>query len=178
MKLPISRTENIVIQEANKDLLVYDLINDQAFLLNETSAIVFNACDGKTSFSELKRQTKFSDDLILLALDELQKHKLLIGEKNNYFRGVSRREVIRKAGLASMIALPLISSLVAPTATMAQSGGPICFPCSIDIGFPCNNPGGSCSTIRDGLPCHPSCTVCACLVPNGSSSCSSFCLPK
>lgn len=176
MKLPNSRTENIVVQETNNELLIYDLVSNQAFCLNETSAIIFNACDGKTSVNELREQTKFSDDLILLALDELQKHNLLIGEKNDYFKGLSRRKIIRKAGLASMIALPLISTLVAPTAATAQSGGPICVPCSIDIGIICNNPAGGCTTIRVGLPCHPSCTTCACTVPNGSSSCSAVCI--
>ena len=36
--------------------------------------------------------------------------------------GMDRRQLIKKIGLSSMIALPLISSLVAPNAANAQSG--------------------------------------------------------
>jgi hypothetical protein len=132
MNLPKSRTDNIVIQNLTKEVLIYDLLTDKAFCLNETSSIIFNACDGKTSFSQLKSETELSDDVIFLALDELKRADLL--EKNadykSPFIGMSRREVIRKVGLGSLAALPIISSLVAPTAANAQS---------INLSFTCSN---------------------------------------
>ena len=82
--------------------------------------IVFNHCDGQTSFDDLKKKYKFTDDLIYLTLDQL-KDDGLIGEYRSKFQGASRREVIRKVGLASLIALPLFSSAIAPTAAHAQS---------------------------------------------------------
>ena len=118
MKLPNSKTENIVVREVNNELLIYNLLTNQAFCLNETSAIVYLACDGKTTLEELSRQTKFSDDLILLALEGLQKQNLCQGEKIDYFKGVSRREIIRKAGLASMITLPFVASIIAPVSAL------------------------------------------------------------
>ena len=121
MKLPNSKTENIVVREVNNELLIYNLLTNQAFCLNETSAIVYLACDGKTTLEELSRQTKFSDDLILLALEGLQKQNLCQGEKIDYFNGVSRREIIRKAGLASMITLPFVASIIAPVSAQAAS---------------------------------------------------------
>lgn len=121
--LPKSRNENIVVQNAENEVLIYDTVTNQAFCLNETSAKVFNHCDGKTSFDELKRKYKYTDELIYLALDELKKQNLLADDAAylSPFAGMNRREVIRKVGFATMVALPLISTLVAPTAAAAQS---------------------------------------------------------
>lgn len=126
MQLPISRTENIVIQEANNELLIYDLLTNQAYCLNETSALVFNGCNGKTTFEELKRQTKLTDNIIFLALDELKNHNLLIGQYHSPFVGMNRREVVKKVGLATMVALPVVMSIVAPSAANAASGTCAC----------------------------------------------------
>ena len=54
---------------------------------------------------------------------KLKKNKIIEDDQSfvSPFAGMSRREAIRKVGLASMIALPVISSLVASTAAMAQS---------------------------------------------------------
>jgi hypothetical protein len=123
--LPIARHQNVVVQELGKQILIYDLNTHKAFNLNETSSIVYQSCDGKTTLEELKLRTKFTEEIIFLALDELKKENLIEENQpyNSPFSGMSRREAIRKVGLASMIALPVISSLVAPTSAMAQSGG-------------------------------------------------------
>lgn len=119
--LPLARTDSIVVQSANKELLIYDLRINRAFCLNETSACIYQGCDGKTSFETLKKKFGLTDDLILVALDELHKNNLLEGKKINFPNGLSRREVVKKIGFASLVALPLISSIVAPTAANAQS---------------------------------------------------------
>lgn len=119
--LPKARNENIVTQEANNETLVYDLLTNKAYCLNETSAKVFSACGNNGSFEDLKRKHGFTDDLVYLSLDELKKNDLLQTDYDSPFAGVNRREVIRKVGLASMIALPVISALVAPSAANASS---------------------------------------------------------
>jgi hypothetical protein len=130
--LPVARTEDIVIQEVDQEILIYDLKNNKAFCLNETSSIIFQACSKKTSFDELKRKHKFSEDIIFLALDELRRENLLAENQqyNSPFAGMSRREAIRKVAFASVAALPVIAFLVAPTAVMSASA------CR------CVNPGG------------------------------------
>lgn len=123
-KLPLARSTDIVVQTIGKEVLIYDLNTHRAYNLNETSSIVYHACDGNTTFSELKSKANFTDGIIFFAIDELRKNNLL--ENNSFvspFNDLSRREVIKKVGLASIIALPVISSLVAPTAAMAQSAG-------------------------------------------------------
>ena len=55
-----------------------------------------------------------TEDLVLLALDQLSRENLLAEkvETNIIFNGVSRREIIKRVGLASMIVLPIVSSIV------------------------------------------------------------------
>ena len=126
-KLPPAKTDNIVVQETGNELLIYDLVINKAYCLNETSKIVYEACNGRSTFEDLRREYKFTDDLIFLALDELKRENLI---ENNYISpnaDLKRRELIRKIGLASVIALPVISTLIAPTAAMAaiSCGGAI-----------------------------------------------------
>jgi hypothetical protein len=175
-KLPMARSKDLVVQTLDKEVLIYDLHTNKAYNLNETSSIVFKACDGKTSFEDLKRKNKFTDDLIFLALDELNKENLIETDNSfvSPFNGVSRREAIRKVGLATMIALPVISSLVAPTALTAQSVA--CPPnaCTCTLANICTVGGGCpCSTTTG---CLAGCaTGCSCTVANGSNSCATTC---
>lgn len=129
MKIPAARNDNIVVQNFEKEVLVYDLITNKAYCLNETCSLVWQFCDGENSVLEISRlmskklKTVVSEDLVWLALNELKKDGLLKNEEelNHYLAGVSRREMVRKAGLASMVALPIVSSLIAPFATQSQS---------------------------------------------------------
>lgn len=121
-QLPAARNQNIIEQDLDKELLIYDLQTNSAYSLNETSKIIYRACSESLSFDDLKRQYKFDDDFINFALSELNSKNLLEGYSADNFPGMNRREVIKKVGLASMIALPVIASIVAPRATNAASG--------------------------------------------------------
>ncbi len=126
---PKSRSENLVVQNSTKELLIYDLNNNKAFCLNETSALIWQNCDGKNSVSDIvkilenKFKSSVSEDLVLFSLYQLREENLLDMENNlsDRFIGLSRREVIRKVGVSSMIAIPIISAIVAPNAIHAQS---------------------------------------------------------
>ncbi|MBK7705313.1 MAG: PqqD family protein [Acidobacteria bacterium] len=140
---PKSRHDELVVQEVDGELLIYDLRNDKAFCLNPTSALVWQACDGKRSVAEInayvseKLNAESNEDLVWLAIDQLKKEKLFDNgpEVKDYFEGMSRREVIKKVGLASAVMLPIVASLVAPMAIHAASG---CL-----TGTPCACPGGT-----------------------------------
>lgn len=122
MKLPKARTENLLEQNLEKETLIYDLLIDKAFNLNETLSVVYKACGQDSTFDELKRQSKFSDDFIYLALDELKRNNLLVEQYRSPLESRNRRELIKKVGLASMMVLPIITGLVAPKAVNAASG--------------------------------------------------------
>lgn len=129
--IPKARENDLVVQELKDEVLIYDLKINKAYCLNETSAAIWTLCDGRNSISDISRKLSnrlkqpVTDDLVYLALDQLKTDDLLSksDELEIKFNGLSRREAIRKVGLASMIALPIIASLVAPTAAMAQSPG-------------------------------------------------------
>lgn len=123
MNLPKARSRNIVVQTLGRETLIYDLDVNRAFNLNETLSVVFRHCDGKTSVADLQRRYKYTDDLIHFALGELKAHDLLEDYNGNHFVGLSRREAIRKVGLGTMFAVPVIAGLVAPHAVTASSAG-------------------------------------------------------
>lgn len=126
---PISRQNDLVVQELASEILIYDLRADRAVCLNETSALVYNLCDGTKTPAEIrgsieqKLKSNVPEELIWLALYQLKKEDLLANGKEIVpkFNGMSRRRVIKKIGLACAVALPLITGLVAPTAAQAQS---------------------------------------------------------
>lgn len=121
MKLPKARTRDLLEQDLNGEILIYDLLVDNAFNLNETLSVVYRACDGITTFDDLKRRHKFTDDFIFLALDELKRHNLLTEAYQSAFGTIKRREAIKRVGLATMAALPMIVAITAPSAASAQS---------------------------------------------------------
>lgn len=145
---PISRQKDIVIQELKGEVLIYDLSTNKAFCLNDTSALVWQFCDGKNSASEISRKISktlnkpFNEDIVWLALEQLKQENLLLNGEiiKPDFGNLSRREVIKKTALITVISLPLITSIVAPAAAMAASPG-ACTP----IGQPCTNSGQCCA---------------------------------
>jgi hypothetical protein len=136
---PLSRKEDLVVQELNGEVLIYDLRKNKAFCLNETSALVWQACDGNNSISDIGEKIG-SEDIVWLALDELKKERLIEDGTSpaSKFNGMSRRDVIKKIGIGSVIALPVVASLVAPAAAHAQS----CFA----LGASCTTSSQCCST--------------------------------
>ncbi len=129
IEYPVARMSDIVVQELDNETLVYDLKTNKAVCLNETSAIVWRLCDGKNDIAEIsnilsaKTKTLVSEELIEFALYQLQNERLLEHELecNGRFGDMSRREVIKKIGLSSAIVLPLVGSIIAPSAAQAQS---------------------------------------------------------
>lgn len=127
--LPKARKENLVVQNLNGEVLIYDLDTNKAFCLNESSALIWQACDGNRDVSEIRAalgkqlNAPVNDDFVWLALDQLKKENLIENKDEVAidFNGMSRRDVIKKVGLASVIALPIVTGLVAPKAANASS---------------------------------------------------------
>ncbi len=123
-QIPVARKEGLVIQEMPEEVLVYDLDTNKAHCLNKTAAFVWKSCDGKNSVADIKNlfgsdSGNVSDDLVWLAIDQLNENNLLENEIKANFNGQTRREVIKKIGLAAVIGIPVVASLVAPKSIMA-----------------------------------------------------------
>lgn len=152
---PSARTKGLVVQEVPNEVLVYDLETDKAHCLNETAAAVWRACDGNRSVREIADSVglmlgkEVSDDLVWLAIDQLNEHGLLQRNVTTKFNGQSRREALKKIGIASMVALPIIASLAAPKSVLASTscGCPNGLnDCTIQTGCPTRScTGGLCT---------------------------------
>jgi hypothetical protein len=124
---PQRRAEGLVIRELPDELLVYDLERHRAHCLNRCAALVFQRSDGETSVKELaavlRRELGVAADekWVGLALEKLRKAHLLADDPKPAGNGArySRRELLRRAGLASAAALPVVISLLAPTPALA-----------------------------------------------------------
>jgi hypothetical protein len=130
---PVGRKANIVIQDYANEVLIYDLTENKAFSLNEMSASIWQLCDGKNSVSDISKSltrkygASIDNDFVLLGLEQLKENNLLENTEEVFtdLNGLSRREVIRKVGFASLVALPLVSSLIAPKAAHAASASAV-----------------------------------------------------
>ncbi|HEY8560602.1 MAG TPA: PqqD family protein [Pyrinomonadaceae bacterium] len=126
-QVPVARKEGLVIQETTEEVLVYDLNSNKAHCLNQTAAFVWKSCDGNNSIPEITKLfaketgADVHEDLIWLAIDQLNEKDLLQAELATNLSGRSRRDVIKKIGLATMVALPIVASLTAPTSVLAST---------------------------------------------------------
>ena len=118
-QMPVARKEGLVIQEMTDETLVYDLETNKAHCLNQTSAAIWKACDGRKSMVEISELLgkDVPEDLVWLAIDQLSEKNLLKEKMFLKVNGQSRREVIKKIGLAAVIALPLVTSIHAKTSS-------------------------------------------------------------
>jgi Coenzyme PQQ synthesis protein D (PqqD) len=130
--LPVAREDELVIQELADEMLVYDLRRHRAHCLNHTAALIWKHCDGSQSVSDLATvleralKTKIDEELVLMALTQLSKSRLLKDqiEPSVTSEKVSRRQMMKRIGAGAAIALPLITSIIAPTAAQGASGLP------------------------------------------------------
>lgn len=122
---PLARTDNLVVQDMPDEVLIYNLQTNKAFCLNKSAAAVWKQCDGRKTVSEIAQSLKnelkssVSEDFVWLAIDQLTKDDLIMQELQSPTKGLSRREVMRRVGVGTLVALPVVASLLAPTAAHA-----------------------------------------------------------
>ena len=152
--LPAVRHEGLIVQELSDEVLIYDLDRDKAHCLNPTAAFVWKRCDGRTTMTSLQAafKEKFgvaNDSMIWLALDQLEEFDLL-QERVRRPAGlnrISRRTVMRSMGVAAIVAVPLITSIVVPTVQAVVSCQP--------EGHACGNNDQCCSQNCNAGFCGP-----------------------
>ena len=144
---PVARKSGLVIQEVPEEVLVYDTETNKAHCLNKTAALVWKSCDGTRSISDIASYVgsvsgeKVTDDFVWLAIDQLNSNDLLEKQLEADFKGMSRRDVIKRIGLSTVVALPVIASLVAPPTALAVGS------CSCTTNVECNNTGCPSTTV-------------------------------
>ncbi|MBS1807098.1 MAG: PqqD family protein [Acidobacteria bacterium] len=169
--LPQARTNNLVTQEMPDEILVYDLKNHKAHCLNQTAAAVWKYCDGKTSVTEIAALIKqdinqtIDETSVWQAIERLSNVNLLetrVTPPAGIPR-LGRREALRRLGLGSAIAVPVVMTILAPTVLAG------CTFANQPNGDPCCTDGqcsstccavGTCATagnITAGNPCTAPC---------------------
>ena len=149
--LPRMREHGLVIDELPDEVLVYDLDRHKAHCLNRTAALVWRQCDGKTRPPEIARRLKseldegFDENLVWLALRQLNQINLLEPPASvpPQLAGMSRREMVRALGIAAAVAVPVVTSIVSPTAVQAST----CLPSGTSCSTPIQCCSGSCPTM-------------------------------
>ena len=145
--MPEARKEGLVVQELSDEMLVYDRDRNKAHCLNSTAALVWGYCDGRTSVAQIARAIEgeinapVDEDVIWVGVEQLSKTHLLRERANLpvHKSGLSRREVMKRIGLAAAVALPIVTSIVAPEAVQAVT----CLP----PGAMCTASAQCCSTL-------------------------------
>ena len=152
---PYARQEGLIVEELLDEVLVYDLEREKAHCLNRTAALVWNLCDGQTTVADMC--VKLHDELdapldeqkVWLALSQLDAAHLLRERlpRPAWVGSVSRRDAMRRAGLAAVVVLPLVTSIVAPQTAEAAS---------------CAGRDQSCASLPccSGCNCNPSHLTC------------------
>lgn len=126
--MPRARTRGLVIERLADETLVYDRQRHRAHCLNPAAALVWACCDGRTTVAataaRLERALTLAphEPLVWAALDQLARARLL-AEPPAAVAVPSRRELIRLLGLgaATAVLLPVVESIVSPTAAQAAS---------------------------------------------------------
>jgi hypothetical protein len=128
----VQRTDDLVVETAGDEVVVYDLRDDRVHCLGATATRVWRAADGRGT-GELAAALDLPAGTVATTLAELADRDLLLGE------GTTRRDSLRKVLVGAAVAVPLIATLEAPAA--AQSGS------SLPLGAPCQN-NGQCQSGR------------------------------
>ena len=156
-EFPKARQEKLIVREFADEVLIYDKERQQAHCLNQTAALVWKHCDGRTPVAEISRRlakemgaggAAVDDQLVWHALSQFKRDHLLeeieapAGMLSAASGGLSRRKAIKALGLATIVAVPLVTSMIAPTAAQAAS----CFA----AGHACTSSAQCCSGVCGG----------------------------
>ena len=137
--MPEARKEGLIVQEMSDEVLVYDRDRSKAHCLNSTAALVWQYCDGKTPVSKIARAMEgkinvpVDEDIVWLGVEQLNKSNLLLKRATLPQSRLSRRDVMKRIGLAAAVALPVVTSIIAPSASQAANCRPSGAACTTSV---------------------------------------------
>ncbi len=147
-QIPRARQESLLFTPLKDELVIYDTECNKAHSLNRVASLVWKNCDGETTVSQLRSlvarelQTPVDEQVIWLALQQLERNRLLEGRMQPPGNLMSRREAVRRFGKVAAVVLPLVSTMLIPSPVAA---GSVC------AGQVCNSPADCC-------PAAPNCS--------------------
>jgi hypothetical protein len=150
---PTARSTDLVVEENDGELLVYDLVRHRAHCLSPTAAEVWRRCDGHTHIDSLAAALGRDSEVIGQALDELVSCELIETAEQlaaGAPTGSTRRQLMVNAAKTGAVvaSAPLIVSVAAPrpveAATLAHC---------LAIGNGVGNCGAACCRPNNGCCC-------------------------
>lgn len=125
---PVARTEGLIVEEVDGDVVLYDTERNKAHALNPLAARIWKHCDGERTVTDLTDllAADTPNDAVVNCLSQLERlHLLDAGSLGNVEgRVLSRRHLLRKVAIgaaAAAVVLPMVTSIVAPSAQAAAS---------------------------------------------------------
>jgi hypothetical protein len=152
--IPAARSEGLVVQRLEDEILIYDTERHTAHCLNHNAALIWEHCDGNRTATQLSdllqaangntTTTTEKEELVWVALDQLDKSNLLKASisRPEKINGLTRRQLMKAAGVAALIAVPVVSTIIAPTSTQAAT--------CLATGQGCTTSAQCCSGLCDG----------------------------
>jgi hypothetical protein len=160
-----ARSEGLLIERVDTEMVIYDLETKEAHCLKDLAAAVFEHSDGSRTLSAVTALVRerlgesIGEPEVAAAVEQLERAQLLEGaplidvSDASSPQAVSRREAMRKfayGGAVAAFAAPLITSIAAPATAWAVSGCPAGSTCTKNTdcasGHCCqNNPGKNCN---------------------------------
>jgi DNA-binding Lrp family transcriptional regulator len=116
---PQARTDGILVERVDQDLVIYDEVGKMAHCLSPDVALVWDRCDGRMSQAEISRRLGLAPSIVERAVEELQGSGLLVEQV-----GYSRREAAKRfaaVGGAALAAPALMYSMPVPAAAAVCS---------------------------------------------------------
>jgi Coenzyme PQQ synthesis protein D (PqqD) len=136
--LPKRRSEGIIVRGLPEEVLVYDRDRDKAHCLNRSAAAIWEHCDGHSTAAEIARSVEkqtgmtLSEELVWLAIEALGRDHLL-AERVEWPAAIphmTRREAVRRIGIGAIMAVPIVTTIIAPTPAQASTCLARCSSCS------------------------------------------------
>src|SRR5215831_8949179 len=114
------RVEGVAIERAADEILAVKTATSEAHALNQSAAVVYDLCDGKTSRSEMaaeiRRRTGLpaDEEIVDLALAELTDAGLVVLDSPEPQAPATRRALLRRFALTAAAAamLPVVETIL------------------------------------------------------------------
>jgi hypothetical protein len=127
---PLARKNQLIVEDIIGECVVYDSIHKKAHSLNSTVTWIWHHCDGSTDVEEMalhfEREFGCPDslDVVISGIQQLEAAHLLVLNPREDTLSIppgpvmSRRSVVA----AGSALVPVIASILVPTAATAKSG--------------------------------------------------------
>jgi Coenzyme PQQ synthesis protein D (PqqD) len=154
---PKAKSKGLIVEEAGGEVLVYNRENHHVHSLNDPAARIWKLCTGRRTLEQIAAELEIAlnpaarEVVVRDAIAQFERLGL-VETADGAPTNLSRRALARRIGIgvAAAVALPLITSIVAPTPAYAASG---CTPpCSGSTPHCCCNPTCHCTA-----NCGPAC---------------------